>query len=401
MITEQKKTLDTNGLWLNLEGKRICYRPWTNFEVNDPNGDVSICPDRSTGVLGNINNQSINEIWNGEKYQQIRKQMYSDGADKTCGSHCLLLNGMKNYQSFSWFKDIDINSPCYKNALLNENEIRNGNTVISSFPRYMRFTISYQCNYRCYHCYQVKIREKNRRLPESFISDMKKYIKYYQFMFIFGGEPTLFPEFADLIKIGSINPYVRYGIISNGSLIHKHFSEIEKVNWAFIAISLDAATNDTYELLRKSKNWEKVNQNLRILSKLKKNKDFVFSMSMTLNSKNCHEIYDFVIFANNLNAIPQINLVSNFDNSFRFEYKYRFFSKKMRENILEQIERVSKEFPDILNETGLNVLKTHIMSDNILNHIMNYSINRIGSYIMIKKMINSRIYSVMRSKIIN
>lgn len=358
-----KRTEATNGLWLNKGSKKICYNPWTHFEASNPNGDVTMCPDYIT-VLGNVNKQSIEDIWNGEKYQQIRKQMYNDGADKMCGSNCALLNGMKNYQSFSWFHEMDKNSNIYKNAVLNEDEIYKGKTCLSSYPRWMRVTISFKCNYNCYHCYQENEREINRRLPKTFISEVKKYVDYYQFIFLIGGEPTLFPEFHDLLKFGMNNSYLRYGISSNGSVIHRFFSEIEKINWAFIAISLDAANKDTYELLRKSKKWEKVNQNLQVISNMKKNNNFAFTIAMTVNSKNCNQIYDFVSLANNYNAMPKINLVSNHDRSLKFNREYLSFDNKQKESILEQIERVLKDFPIIFDETGLNILKEYFMCYN-------------------------------------
>jgi MoaA/NifB/PqqE/SkfB family radical SAM enzyme len=82
---------NSNGLWLNRSGKKICYNPWTHFEVNNPNGDVTMCCDVPT-VLGNVNEQSIEEIWNGEKYQKLRRMMFEQGAEKMCGPDCLLIN---------------------------------------------------------------------------------------------------------------------------------------------------------------------------------------------------------------------------------------------------------------------------------------------------------------------
>jgi len=368
--TEHNTIHDTNGLWLNKEGRRICYNPWTHFEVNNTNGDVTMCCDVGT-VLGNVNKQSIKSIWNSEEYQQIRKQMYNDGADKMCGSNCLLLNGMKNYQRFSWFHETDKNSDLHKNALLNENEIREGKAYLSSYPRWMRFAISYKCNYKCYHCCQENECETNRKLPDSFISEAKRYIDYYQFIFIFGGEPTLFQEFPDLLKLAADNPHVRYGTVSNGSIIHRHFSEIEEVNWAIISISLDAATEDTYELLRKSQKWKRVNQNLQVISNMKKRNNFEFTITMTVNSKNCNELYDFVLLANNYNATPKMYLVSNPNKSFRFNHEYLSFSKKQKEDALEQIERVSKDFPDIYNQTGLIVLQEYFRQYNKIRQIRN------------------------------
>ena len=177
---------NSNGLWLNKTGKKICYNPWTHFEVNNPDGCVTMCPDVNT-VLGNINKNSIEEIWNGKMYQQMRRRMFEEGAEKTCSADCLLLNGAKDYQSFSWYSTIPQESPLVNNAILNEEEIREGKEILKSKPRWMRFTISYRCNYNCYHCYQKDDRKDNITLPAKILSDLKGLAQYYQFLFIFGG----------------------------------------------------------------------------------------------------------------------------------------------------------------------------------------------------------------------
>ncbi len=355
--------MDTNviaeGLWLNKNGRKICYNPWTHFEVNNPNGDVTMCNDNNT-VLGNVNHQTIEEIWNGEKYQMIREQMYSVGGEKLCNPNCLLLNGGKHHQNFAWYKDIDNQSDCYSNALENESEIKGGKTILTTKPRWMRFALSYKCNYQCYHCYQKNDRILKLRLPESFVAEVKHNAKYYQFLFPFGGEPTMFHEFNDLLKVGEEFPHIQYGIVTNGSLIHKHLAEIKKVNWAFIAVSLDAASKEKYELLKNVKLWNEVNRNIRDLSSMKIIQDYRLILGMTLNSKNYNEIYDFVSLANSYDAIPKINLVSNSRGSIRFQQEFLSFDSNQRRSILDQIKKASKDFPNNFDETGLNVLEKQI-----------------------------------------
>ena len=79
---------------------------------------------------------------------------------------------------------------------------------------------------------QTSVRETENS-QKNFIKEVEKYISFYQFLFIFGGEPTLFPEFISLLEMGNKNTFLRYGTVSNGSLLHKYFENIEKVNWAF------------------------------------------------------------------------------------------------------------------------------------------------------------------------
>lgn len=370
-MTEQGKTDAADGLWLNKDGKRICCNPWTHFEINNANGDVTMCCDYGS-VLGNVNEQSIADIWNGKKYQQVRREMYEAGAEKMCNPNCLLLNGAKRFESLSWFDKIDKDNGCYRNALLSESEIRKGGAVLSSFPRWISVSVTYKCNYRCYHCYQADKHDDNQKLPETFMEELKNYFKYFQIFFILGGEPTLAPEFFDLLKLGASCPHVKYGMVSNGSLIHKCFKEIERINWAFISISLDAATKENYELLRRSKNWERVNQNLELIAGMKKERDFDFPIGMTVNRKNYNEIYDFVLLARKYGGMPKINLVSVPNASARFYHKYLSFSDKQKKAMLEQIERAAKDLPDVFGETGLNVLKRQISAHGITAQVTDY-----------------------------
>ncbi len=41
--------------------KLLCDYPFTHFEVNNPNGDVTFCCNHNM-VLGNVNNNSVEEI---------------------------------------------------------------------------------------------------------------------------------------------------------------------------------------------------------------------------------------------------------------------------------------------------------------------------------------------------
>lgn len=55
----------------------FCPLPFTSFNILS-NGDVILCREDWTKkmILGNINKSSIKDIWNNEKYQEIRHQIY-------------------------------------------------------------------------------------------------------------------------------------------------------------------------------------------------------------------------------------------------------------------------------------------------------------------------------------
>ncbi|HEX3019929.1 MAG TPA: radical SAM/SPASM domain-containing protein [Chitinispirillaceae bacterium] len=73
----------------------VCPDPFSKLSVNS-NGTVSVCcVDWSHGIItGNVCNNSIEEIWSGEKYREIRRLHISGNRDKiaVCKS-CQYVNG--------------------------------------------------------------------------------------------------------------------------------------------------------------------------------------------------------------------------------------------------------------------------------------------------------------------
>ncbi|MGV8124334.1 MAG: radical SAM protein [Candidatus Xenobiia bacterium LiM19] len=328
--------------------KVICKYPWTHFEVNNPNGNVTMCCD-SIQILGNVNQNSILEIWNGKEYQKIRKEMLLKGAHSVCSSHCAVLKGFKSYQNLDWYCGVDNNSILFQNADNNEKEIQTKAVSLESKPRWMRFAYSHVCNLNCYHCYQEKTRRQNLSLPDKFIKEVYEFADYYQVMFFFGGEPFLYKPTIELLKSGKLNPWCRYFFVTNATLLNDElFSILENREIGLLACSIDGASENTYQKLRKGGSWDKVLMNLQRISSMKSKKNFVFSIALTINSINAGELENFCALALSLNAEPLIALVQNPFGTLAFQKKYLHFDNSMLSQILEQIDR---SIPQI-NERG-------------------------------------------------
>jgi radical SAM protein with 4Fe4S-binding SPASM domain len=63
-----------------------CSTPLTTFNIMS-NGDVILCCNDFSNklILGNVNNLSIREIWNSEKYQRIREMLFNGEYKKIAG----------------------------------------------------------------------------------------------------------------------------------------------------------------------------------------------------------------------------------------------------------------------------------------------------------------------------
>ncbi|MBL7069138.1 MAG: radical SAM protein [Candidatus Omnitrophica bacterium] len=70
-------SLNMFGGFLN---KNFCILPWHNFLITS-NGDTYVCgvtdTRRENEILGNVNDSSISDIWNGENFSRLRYEMLS------------------------------------------------------------------------------------------------------------------------------------------------------------------------------------------------------------------------------------------------------------------------------------------------------------------------------------
>ena len=365
----------------------ICNYPFTHFEVNNPNGDVTFCCNHNL-ILGNVNNSSIAEIWNGEKYQEVRKKFLEGKIFEICSRECPVLKGWKDYEKLDWFKDIPSNSEAYKNALQNEDEIFEGRFLLDSKPRWIRFATSYKCNLKCYHCFQDVNTKKIDVLPKKFFDDIKEnHLKYMQIIFFYGGEPFVEKSNIELLKfISEKNFLLKILIITNGTVLNDEIKTIlEKVNLGVLSVSVDSIKKELYEKLRFPAKFEIIENNLKYFSDLILKKKGEYHLGTTINKKNFNEILEYIEYSIKLKAIPLFQMASNTFNNKNFRNEYEIFYP--REFKLLKIEL----------EKSIEVLKKNVEVTEYtlrnLQHLSDYSSNK-----MIENRMRNRIIKFLKRK---
>lgn len=356
--------------------KFICKHPWAHFEVNNPNGDVTMCCNNNT-VLGNVNEGTIEEIWNGEDFKANRERMRNEGAYAMCPHTCPVLQGGKKYETLDWSNELSEDSEQRLNAEVNEAEFKEGKIALQSSPRWLRFTYSYACNLDCYHCYQREDAKMRIKLPDAFMKELPEYASKAQVVMPFGGEPFYFKPVLDFLESHNANLETRFYFITNATLLtDKVYKTIERLPITCMAASLDAATAESFDTLRvrgKNADWQTVFDNLGRLRDMKNRKNYTFTLSMTLNSVNCGEIEQFVDLALSFEAEPLILLVANPYQRVDFQKSYLNFNPAQFDEMFAAIERSlpkvkARNFEDA--EIYLNqlhrVLEEHRETDNNL-----------------------------------
>lgn len=326
-------------------------------------------------VLGNVNDETIADVWNGDKFSRIRKRMVEEGAHAFCPHTCPVLQGGKKYESLDWYEDLDSEGPIRENAEKNELEYEEQKTVLETKPRWVRFTYSYACNLDCYHCYQREDATQRLKLSDDFMDQLPEYVETAQIVYPFGGEPFFFSPVIDFLASHNTNTETRFLLITNATLLtDKVFDILERLPISTMAVSLDAANAASFDTLRvrgRNANWDQVVTNLERIADLRKRKNFEFTVSMTLNSVNALEIEDFVDLALRYDAEPLIMLVANPYETTDFQRKFLLFTPPQFDEMEAQIRRAlakvgEKSWPDaeIYLEQLLIRLTDHRAGDN-------------------------------------
>ena len=157
------------------------------------------------------------------------------------------------------------------------------------------------CDLACPGCISEDImktqnRFSNKRLLELGEEFFEAGVKAV--VLIGGGEPLAHPAIADFMKYLGQND-IHIGITTNGTFIKKHLDIIAEYS-SWTRVSMDAASNDVFKILRPSKGgkskFDHIIENMRMLAKIKKGKlGYSFLIQTEADGtgiiSNTHEIY--------------------------------------------------------------------------------------------------------------
>jgi len=200
-----------------------------------------------------------------------------------------------------------LNTVRENNRELNYQERTNSALVIESYPLVAKIEVTTRCNLRCTMC-SVSYREKGdngQHLDFDLFLKLKPMFPYLISTYLYGiGEPLLHPRIMDMFHLLSESG-VNVGFITNGTLI----TEEKMRAWLRgrlykISVSMDGATKEVYEKIRRWGDFDQLLDNLECVYRLKKEMNSRFPI-LTLN---------FVAMRDNLqDLLPLIELARRFD----------------------------------------------------------------------------------------
>jgi sulfatase maturation enzyme AslB (radical SAM superfamily) len=287
-----------------ITSKHFCMLPWIHLH-GWPTGEAYPC---CVGIeslpLGNLRQNSMEEIWHGDKMKTMRKNMLED---KPCGE-CKRCYDDENHGLFSMRNSSNKHFGHYIKEVYDEN---------AEFKiRYWDVRFSNICNFKCRYCgpnFSSNWWEDKAALygadkighdkflhagkdKEDIWNQMIPHLPYIEQIYFAGGEPLIMEEHYRLLKWLVENNRTDVRLIYNTNFSELTFKKQNVLEWwkKFDSVSVGAsldAMGTRAEYMRKGTVWEEIENNRKQMLEICPNVDFY--ISATVNVFNALHITDF------------------------------------------------------------------------------------------------------------
>jgi len=282
--------IESGADWQQVVDETDAYCPllWSHLHVSAIGDVLPCCVGDWNRPLGNINNQTFDEIWNGEEMRKLRLRMREDKKVPHCqacyskessGTWSLRTDSVRKYHQPS------------KQWVLNTAE---DGTSTDSKPIYWDIRFSNICNMRCKMCghfsssrwfndakelaeqheeYRYKT-QRNQAIVHgvedstALLDRLDEYLPYVQELYFAGGEPMIMEEHYRILKrldeLELYNVYLRYST----NFMQMHYKDMDVIKtWSkfknvYCAASIDAE-GARAENIRKDTVWPTIEKHVK------------------------------------------------------------------------------------------------------------------------------------------
>ena len=293
--------------------KTFCMMPWVHMHAFADGRVYPCCFGDYHTPMGNLRENTMEEVWNNEDYKKLRKNMLNEKPSAVC-KKCYEqeTNGI-----FSLRNSINKSHGKY----VDEVELTKDDGTHPEFKlRYWDVRFSNLCNFSCRSCspvfssnwykehvkmYGGKPREGNRELnvieyagrdKYDILKQMEPHLPYLDQIYFAGGEPLIMEEhyiiLERLIELGKTDINIQYN--TNFSEMKYKGKDVIELWKKFSNVSVGASLDGEYkrgELIRKGQDWDQVVENRKRMIAEVPHVDFY--ISATVSVMNVLHVIDF------------------------------------------------------------------------------------------------------------
>lgn len=286
-----------------------CLWPFTSVAINHE-GEVFLCPCvqwTSMGAIGNVHHDDLETIWNSGAAHRYRKIFLEGKAASICDVNACAY--LQNYDAVLAEKKYLV--PINEKAMA-----RDEGFLPALFTR-VKMDTDWRCNLRCKMCRKEAITKARNDTTAVTIQRLRtlwtQVIEYHPAT---SGEPLFIPEIRELLASPLLaESGVQVELVTNASLFTEAMWErIGHNRFSFVKVSLDAVSKDVYESIRIGSDFDRLMQNLRLLTRLKREGRVErIQYTIVVMRSNYKQLPQFVDFAESMTVDAVKLLVLNGD----------------------------------------------------------------------------------------
>jgi radical SAM protein with 4Fe4S-binding SPASM domain len=310
----------------------LCAVPWTHLNF-EPNGKVVPCclTSHHNYFAGDLNSQSIEEIWNSNNMKKLRREFMAGEEPKICAT-CFDREKVTG-ESGRYYQNKE-----FKNVIKIIPEITDADGTCKTMElKYWDFRFSNLCNFKCRSCgprYSSAWVPDYKKLGWTIDDDakvtniqsvegvtnydfLKDQVQHVQKVYFAGGEPLLMPEHWQTLELLVTNK--RFDVKINYNTNCSTFTYGKKNvldywrQWEDGKIEVWPSIDEIgerAELIRAGTVWSKVEENLKLLTTLD---NITVRPGMTIGAWNVRRL---PVIINHLIDIGVVNAKHKHQNFF-------------------------------------------------------------------------------------
>jgi cyclic pyranopterin phosphate synthase len=277
------------------KAEEFCPIPFLQLQLN-PMGSVSACCFSGEVPVGTVPKEGIQEIWNGQKMQEWRRE-FLEGNIRTCRGPIDSFQCHKNYRH-----------------LISTVEL---SEVQSQGPRRLDIRFNGKCNLQCQMCDVWKQPNGIYDTSDFWAIGPKEIFPHLVEVDMLGGEPFIQADtFRFIDAVTAVNSHCTWGFITNANYVlnSKLKSYLDKLTLRHIHMSLDAMSPETYSKIRIGGRWEKTLQTVKDYveyrnARAKEGRGFALFASFCVQRDNWRELPAFLQFCEENGLLPIVQNV--------------------------------------------------------------------------------------------
>jgi len=263
---------------MSTKSNTFCILPWIHTYIGSDGNVLPCCIADQGNKMGNVQNNSLQDIWNSASYRQLRVNM---------------LSGQRCDECKSCYKDEDTGRKSFRNEI-NERFKVYYDVVEKTTPvgyldemkfRYLDIRWSNICNFKCRTCNSTfssswATENNDKKIfifagggnNDKLYEELEAQLEYLDEIYFAGGEPLLMDAHYNilirLLELGRKDVKLRYST-NLSTLYYKKKSIVDLWNqfWTVqIYVSIDS-WGDRAEYIREGTNWNQIEENIRIIRK--------------------------------------------------------------------------------------------------------------------------------------